>query len=284
MASLWANPNFGLKATKLYMATVNSAGGGPLQEFERDGTIQVVAAKTDKPLSKSTLAPGETCFVTADQVEAIERHESIAIWQNAASRVPQPGKTTVAVSILALVVLSASLGWAPIVLASSFGAIMMVATGVLTPGSAVRAINWNILGILAGSVGLGAIVVATGLADAIADWMRYLSAGRILMVVIVFALVTTVMTNLVTNAAAASILTPVALAIAKDFGFNPVHLLALIGTCISFTFINPFSHQSNLMVMEPGGYTTPVFARFGATLLAPVLIAACASTFLLVRP
>ena len=43
-------------------------------------------------------------------------------------------------------------------------------------------------------------------------------------------------------------------------------LLALIGTCISFTFINPFSHQSNLMVMRPGGYTTATFARFGVPL------------------
>jgi di/tricarboxylate transporter len=43
-----------------------------------------------------------------------------------------------------------------------------------------------------------------------------------------------------------------------------VTLLALVATCISFTFINPFSHQSNLMVMGPGADSTRTFAKFGA--------------------
>jgi di/tricarboxylate transporter len=52
---------------------------------------------------------------------------------------------------------------------------------------------------------------------------------------VVFALTTTVMTNLITNAAATSILTPIALGIAAKLGLNPVTLLALVATCISFT-------------------------------------------------
>jgi hypothetical protein len=66
------------------------------------------------------------------------------------------------------------------------------------------------------------------------------------------------------NAAAGSIITPVALGIATRLGLNPVTLLALVATCISFTFINPFSHQSNLMMMGPGAYSTRTFAKFGA--------------------
>jgi di/tricarboxylate transporter len=46
-----------------------------------------------------------------------------------------------------------------------------------------------------------------------------------------------------------------------------VTLLALVATCISFTFINPFSHQSNLMVMGPGAYSTRTFAKFGVPLV-----------------
>ncbi|MDR2984316.1 MAG: hypothetical protein LBV34_05695, partial [Nocardiopsaceae bacterium] len=55
-----------------------------------------------------------------------------------------------------------------------------------------------------------------------------------------------------------------------------VTLLALIATCISFTFLNPFSHQSNMMVMEPGGYSLRTFARFGAPLVATCLATASA--------
>ena len=54
----------------------------------------------------------------------------------------------------------------------------------------------------------------------------------------------------------------------------PVLLLTLIGTCISFTFINPFSHQSNLMVMGPGGYSAATFVRFGIPLIAVSMLTA----------
>jgi di/tricarboxylate transporter len=53
---------------------------------------------------------------------------------------------------------------------------------------------------------------------------------------------------------------------------NPIVLLILIGTCISLTFINPIAHQTNLMVMGPGGYSTKTFVRFGI----PVTIVALA--------
>jgi di/tricarboxylate transporter len=48
---------------------------------------------------------------------------------------------------------------------------------------------------------------------------------------------------------------------------QPGGVLALVATCISFTFINPFSHQSNLMVMDPGAYSTRTFAKFGIPLV-----------------
>jgi di/tricarboxylate transporter len=157
----------------------------------------------------------------------------------------------------------------------------MVLTRVLTPRAAVRALDWNVLFILAGSVGLGAIVVESGLAADLARWIEQVSSGSMAIVVVVFALTTTAMTNLITNAAAASILTPVALGIATRLGLNPVTLLALVATCISFTFINPFSHQSNLMVMGPGAYSTRTFAKFGAPLVVVSLVTVSVVTWAL---
>jgi len=92
-------------------------------------------------------------------------------------------------------------------------------------------------------------------------------------VILVLAVVTTVLTNVINTAAAAAILTPVAVAIAAKAGLDPVLLLALLGTCISFTFLNPISHQTNLMVMQPGGYSSGDFFRFGVPLTL-VLVAA----------
>jgi di/tricarboxylate transporter len=140
-----------------------------------------------------------------------------------------------------------------------------------------------VLFILAGSVGLGAIVVESGLAAVLARSIEQVSSGSMAIVVVVFALTTTVMTNLITNAAAAAILTPVALGIATRLGLNPVTLLALVATCISFTFINPFSHQSNLMVMGPGAYSTRTFAKFGAPLVVVSLATVSVVTWALLN-
>ena len=282
VAALWRSPLFGLSPNRLYTVTVKSGGGRSTHDFE-NGTLRVVAARSSGPLRNTRLEPGETCFVTADSVDAIRANESVALWQDAASRVPQPGKTWIALAILAVVILSASVGLAPIELASFTGAILMVLTRVLTPGSAARALDWNVLGILAGSVGLGAVVVSSGLADVLAEWVRVLSADNVLLVVVVFAVGTAIMTNVVTNAAAASILTPVAIGISVEMGIDPVIILALIGTCISFTFLNPFSHQTNLMVMRPGGYTNAAFARFGAPLFLVVIVSAIVVAALLVQ-
>jgi di/tricarboxylate transporter len=100
----------------------------------------------------------------------------------------------------------------------------------------------------------------------------------------VFAVTTTIMTNLITNAAAASILTPVALGIAARLGLDPVTLLALVATCISFTFVNPFSHQTNIMVMDPGGYGARTFAKFGVPIVAVSLATGSVVTWALLRP
>jgi di/tricarboxylate transporter len=158
---------------------------------------------------------------------------------------------------------------------------LMVVGGVITPAAAARALDIRLLVILAGSIGLGTIVVRSGLADAIADAVRTVADGHAALVLLVFAVTTAVMTNLVTNAATASILTPVGIAVASELGIDPVTLLALIGTCVSFTFINPLSHQSNLMVMRPGGYTTRSFARFGVPLLLGSLVSVCLVAYLL---
>ncbi len=280
--ALWASPLFGLSPHRLYAVSIGSGdANGFLTDFEEDGTVQVVAARTKVSLRRTPLRPGSTCYLSAADADVLRRYDSIALWQDAASRAPQPRKTWIALSILAAVVITASFGLVPVEFGSVGGALLMVLTGVLTPRSAGRALDWNILFVLAGSVGLGAIVLSSGLADLLASGIRYVSAGSAILVIIVFALTTTLLTNLVTNAAAASILTPVALSLATELGVNPVTLLALIGTCISFTFITPFSHQSNLMVMGPMGYTTKQFVRFGVPILAVALVTATAVAALL---
>jgi di/tricarboxylate transporter len=280
IAAIWRMPLFGMSAQRLYAVSVSAGEPASLHDFERDGSLRIIAARSDRSLHESELNPGETCYVTAESEQAVARNPAVALWQTATSRAPQPSKTLVALGVLLCVIVAASFGLVPAEVAASGGAVLMVLTGVITPRSAARALEPKVLGLLAGSIGLGAIVVESGLADVIADAISDLANGT-LGLVIVLALATTVMTNLVTNAATAAIVTPVALRIAKDMGVDPVLVLALVGTCVSFTLINPYSHQSNVMVMQPGGYTGAQFARFGAPILAACVVAVCGVTYLL---
>ncbi len=279
---LWGSPRFNQSPQPLYLVAVaTNEEHKTVRDLEEDvdevgegSAIVVIGAQTDERLSRAPAQPGGLCLVTAASVHTLDRHPLVALWQKATDKAPQTGKTWIALAILVAVIVSGSFGLAPIEIAAVAGAAMMVLTGVLTPHSAVRALNWNILAIIAGSIGLGTIVVRSGLGEHISSAIIALSGSNTALVVLVVALGTTCVTNIVTNAAAAAILTPVVLTIAASTGLDPALLLILVGTCISFTFLNPFSHQSNLMVMRPGGYTTATFVRFGIPLTVVSLAAA----------
>jgi di/tricarboxylate transporter len=273
---LWGSPRFGLARQDLFLVSLSGDEATAIQDLEEDledgSAIMVVAAQTTKSLRKAEAHPGEMCLVSAPSADVLAEHPMVGLWQKVAGKAPQTGKTAAGLAILLGVILASSFGVAPVELIAVTGAALMVVTGVLTPRSAARALNWNILAIIAGSIGLGTIVVKSGLGETISSWIVEFSGGEAVLVALVFALVTTVVTNVVTNAAAAAILTPVAITVADSAGLNPVILLTLIGTCISLTFLNPIAHQTNLMVMGPGGYSTKTFVRFGI----PVTIVALA--------
>jgi di/tricarboxylate transporter len=281
IGSLWRSPLFGTPPKRLFAVTINADSGETVDDLGDDGSLRVIAARTEEPLGRTTLRAGDTCYVAAHSADSVARHESVALWQDAGSRAPQPAKTGIALSILAAVIVAGSFGLTPTELAASGGAVLMVLSGVLTPGSAARALDMRVLFLIAGSIGLGEIVVSSGLAEVIAREIRAVSGGNALLVVVVLGVATALLTNFVTNAATASILTPIAIGIAVDLGVNPATVLALIGTCVSFTLINPYSHQTNLMIMHPGGYSTRSFALFGIPILAASLVAACIVTYVL---
>ncbi len=269
---LWANPVFGLAPQRLFLVAIATSEQKSVRDLEEDEDVVVIAAQTTGLLREAPAEPGELCLVTAESADALAENPLVALWRELEGTAPQTAKTWLAVAILVGTIVSASFGLAAVELCAVAGAVLMVITGVLTPRSAVRALNWNILAIIAGSVGLGTIVVQSGLGGYVSDAVLALASGNTLMVVLVFVVGTTLLTNAVTNAAAAAILTPIALEVAEVVGLNPVLLLTLIGTCISFTFLNPYSHQSNLMVMRPGGYSSRTFLRFGV----PLTLAAAA--------
>ena len=156
---LWASPRFGHAAQALYLVSIATDESASVRDLEEEEDVQVVAAQSTKLLRDTPALPGEMCLVTTSSVDALTDHPLVGLWQTVAGKAPQTAKTWVGLAILVGVVTSAAFNVAPIELIAVTGATLMVLTKVLTPRSAARALNWNILAIIAGSIGLGVIVV-----------------------------------------------------------------------------------------------------------------------------
>ena len=119
---------------------------------------------------------------------------------------------------------------------------------------------------LGAAVGLESAVTGSGLSLKIADLAASIGGGSPRVSLAVILAGTLIMTNVITNAAAAAFMFPVALSMAQRLhvSFLPFAVILMIGA--SCAFINPAGFQTNLMVQEPGGYSFTDFAKVGLPL------------------
>jgi di/tricarboxylate transporter len=158
-------------------------------------------------------------------------------------------------------------GLLPILDASLLAAAAIVASGALSIRQARDAVDLNIVVLIAAAFGLGAAVETSGLGDVLADLivsvMMPLGAIGALAAVLV---ATMLLTELVSNNAAAVLLFPVAVATAAATGSDVRPFVIAVTMGASLSFLTPIGYQTNLMVYALGGYRFGDFARLGAPL------------------
>ena len=181
----------------------------------------------------------------------------------------------VAAAIMAGVVLSASLGVLDIMTAALTGVGLMVFTRCVRVEEIYAEVEWLVIFVLAGLIPLGVALETTGAAALLADWVVRLTAplGESGLIA-AFYLVTAVMTAIVSNAATAVMLTPVAIFAATQAGVNPYALLVAVMFGASASFVTPFGYQTNVMIYGPGGYRFSDFVKVGGLLNLLLLVTA----------
>lgn len=180
---------------------------------------------------------------------------------------PHSEKAPLALVIMALIVLVSALGILPISLSAISGALAMILFGCITWRDVGRALSAQIILIIVTSLALGSALIQTGGVEFIATVFLDLSNGAEPMVVLsALILLMAILTNVVSNNAAAVIGTPVAISIATALGQNaePFVLAVLFGANLSY--VTPMSYQTNLLVMSAGGYKFSDFVRVGLPL------------------
>ena len=172
-----------------------------------------------------------------------------------------------ALAVMGFVVLAAAFGIMPISVSAMVGLGLMIATGCLNWRDAASALSIPVVMIIVTALALGKALLGTGMADYLA--ISFVSAASGLpppMILSAFLLLMTVMTNVVSNNAAAAIGTPIAISIAHSLGVavEPFILAVLFGANMSFA--TPYGYQTNLLVMSAGGYKFTDFLRVGIPL------------------
>ena len=169
--------------------------------------------------------------------------------------------------IMGGVIALAALGILPIAVSALLGLGLMIATGCLSWRDAVGALSIPVIMIIVTSLALGKALMDTGMAFYLAN--TFVSTASVLpipMVLSAFMLLMTVMTNLVSNTAAAAIGTPIAISIAQQLEVSPEPFILAVLFGANMSFATPYGYQTNLLVMSAGGYKFTDFLRIGIPL------------------
>ena len=188
------------------------------------------------------------------------------------------GKAWLVGVIAAVIVGGAALGLMPILHLSLLGAFALVATGVLTPWDARRAVDLNVVIVIAAAFGLGAAMESSGLAAFLASALVSALGGFGTVGVLVGLIVATILLlSLITNNAAAVLMFPIAVSAASSLGVATRPFALAVAVAASASFLTPIAYQTNLMVYGPGGYRFSDYARLGGVVtlaVVPVIVAA----------
>ncbi len=184
------------------------------------------------------------------------------------TELPRAHRAKRALLVLALVVGVAAFGLLPISISALIGVGMMIALGCLSWRDVGRSLPVAVIMLIVASLAMGKALVATGMAE-------YLAAGFVSaagdfptpMILSAFILIMAVLTNIVSNNAAAVIGTPIAIAAAQQLGVDPLPFVLAVLFGANMSFATPFGYQTNLLILSTGGYRFVDFLKAGIPLI-----------------
>ena len=178
----------------------------------------------------------------------------------------RPVMALLAGGIMLGVVLVATMGWYPISVTALTGALLMVLTGCLKPDEAVQSIDWRLLIMLGAMLGLGMAMETTGTARWLTHFVSVLGSLGPIVALSGFYLLTSLLTEVMSNNATAVLMAPLAIEAAAALGVDARPFLFAVAYAASASFMTPVGYQTNLMVFGVGQYQFSDFLRVGLPL------------------
>jgi di/tricarboxylate transporter len=253
MARVAGQPTFGL--FEITPVGLVIAASGALYLLFVSGRL---IRKADPPTSDSEAPDWEhsTGGAQVGASEAFEQHREL-----------DPRRATISVAVFVAVIAAAAFNLAPIAASAFAGAVLLILLRAITADEAYRGLRPEILLLIAGMVVLGIAVEENGLAqsatDGLVDLVRPFGP---LAALAIFYGITLFLTEVLSNATVAVLLTPVAVALAETLGVSPRPFLVALMMAASAAFATPFGYQTNVLVYQLGRYAYMDFVRVGLPL------------------
>ena len=215
------------------------------------------------------LQPGDTLLLETHSWFASQHRHSRDFYLVSSiedSAPPRHERAWVAVGILGLMVAMMVVGWMPALNAVMLAAGLMILTKCCSSSTARRSINWQVIIVIAAAFAIARAMENTGAALAVSQTLLGLAGDHPWAALAMVYGVTMLLTNVITNNAAAVLIFPIALETARDLGVSPMPFVIVLMMAASCAFATPIAYQTNLMVYGPGGYRFSDYLRFGGPL------------------
>lgn len=164
-------------------------------------------------------------------------------------------------------------GLLPVQISFSLAAVTLVLLKIITPREFYEAIEWPTILMLGSLIPLGEALESSGGSETIAGLLNKFSV--VLppsMIVVIVMIVTMILTNLISNSPSAVLMAPIAYSLAQSMNVSPDALLMSVSVASSAAFLTPIAHQSNMLVMGPGGYKFTDYWKLGLPLTIIILV------------
>ena len=284
--SLNSSQASGQKTVEVLLPAGSTLAGASLRElrFRQRHNATVLALRrgqetVQERLGQVVLREGDVLLLQApfDSIRGLQASNDLLVLDRLEDDLPTVGRKPVAIGIAILMLVLPTITPIPLVAAVLLAMVAVVATGCLRLGELQRSIRLDVILLLGSLTSFSVALQTTGLADALAAGVQqWLHGWPIYYALVVIFLGTTLLTQVMSNAASVALLAPVAVQLAPALGLSPFALLITVLFGASQSFLTPVGYQTNLMVFGPGRYRFLDVTRYGLglTLIMTALIPA----------
>lgn len=261
---------------RLFEAVVGSAGplaGRTLKStgfrHEYNGVVLAIARSGIRlrgRLGDITLRPGDTLLVEAEagfHERYRDTRDFLLVSSLDDSTPRRHTRAPLALAILLAMVAMVTIGWLSMLQGALLAAGAMILTRCCTVTEARQSVDWSLLIVVGAALGLGQAMDETGAASGVANAVVNIAGTNPWMVLIAVYLVTSLLTEVITNNGAVALAFPIAYSLCQTLGVDLMPFVFAIMMAGSASFATPLGYQTNLMVYGPGGYRFSDFLRIG---------------------